>query len=284
MFSNHLIRSIATASDEEQLRLSPADWHRVLEANAGFTEEESKWRGGEAWARYLLNKAALRAEELSFRDSLELCCGNGFLFFSFREIFEFDDSARFIDLSRPQLDAFRRRCDEANIPQPQIIEGDIGQLPFADASLSLVYGNSFLHHLPDVGLYLREVRRVLRPGGQFIAFHEPNRSAPFLESFPRSLYKNVDLGSLTDIWLLRPSVIRNLAEDAGFVKVRLNGSGLLDGLLITPLQAVRAKLKQTSQSEVFARTRAALDRLERGVMPSRLRLKWAPSVSFIASV
>lgn len=77
----------------------------------------------------------------------------------------------------------------------------------------------------DVGQYLREACRTLRPGGRFIAFHEPNISAPFLENFPLSLARDGD-GSLTDIWLIRPEVIRKLAVVAGFRRVTVSAEGI----------------------------------------------------------
>lgn len=42
-------------------------------------------------------------------------------------------------------------------------------LPFADASFDVVYAGWMLYHVPDVDAALAEVRRVLRPGGTFVA-------------------------------------------------------------------------------------------------------------------
>lgn len=39
-------------------------------------------------------------------------------------------------------------------------------LPLFDESIDLVYGSAFVHHLPDREAFLREVARVLRPGGR----------------------------------------------------------------------------------------------------------------------
>ena len=52
---------------------------------------------------------------------------------------------------------------------------DAETLPFDDAEFDLVIGHAVLHHIPDVELALREVLRVLRPGGRFVFCGEPTQ-------------------------------------------------------------------------------------------------------------
>lgn len=46
--------------------------------------------------------------------------------------------------------------------------GDAGRLPFPEASFETVVSFETIEHLPDIPRYLEEVRRVLRPGGEFV--------------------------------------------------------------------------------------------------------------------
>ncbi|GAA5144287.1 hypothetical protein GCM10023340_11820 [Nocardioides marinquilinus] len=47
--------------------------------------------------------------------------------------------------------------------------GDVQQLPFDDASFDAVAAMWMLYHVPDLHRGLAEIRRVLRPGGTFVA-------------------------------------------------------------------------------------------------------------------
>jgi ubiquinone/menaquinone biosynthesis C-methylase UbiE len=48
----------------------------------------------------------------------------------------------------------------------EIVLGDAEALPFEDGSFDRVSSNGVLHHTPDFDAALREIRRVLRPGGE----------------------------------------------------------------------------------------------------------------------
>src|SRR5258708_7938348 len=58
-------------------------------------------------------------------------------------------------------------------PQPlRPVRADGEQLPFASGSFDVVFCRSVLHHLNDLDKGLREIRRVLKPGGLFLAWNE----------------------------------------------------------------------------------------------------------------
>lgn len=59
---------------------------------------------------------------------------------------------------------------------PDVNEGDAENLPFEDARFDVVYSNGVLHHVPDMAKAFREIRRVLRPNGEFIVILYHKRS------------------------------------------------------------------------------------------------------------
>jgi ubiquinone/menaquinone biosynthesis C-methylase UbiE len=54
----------------------------------------------------------------------------------------------------------------------EILEGVAERIPLDDASVDAVYGRQVLHHTRDLDLVGREIARVLRPGGPFLACRE----------------------------------------------------------------------------------------------------------------
>ncbi len=52
-------------------------------------------------------------------------------------------------------------------------QGDAEALPYEDDSFDLVIGHAFIHHLPVPGAAIREMHRVLKPGGTLVIAGEP---------------------------------------------------------------------------------------------------------------
>lgn len=101
------------------------------------------------------------------------------------------------------------------------------QLPFADASFDLVSANMVLEHVESPAHLFREVRRILKPGGRFVA-HTPNlggyttaltRLIP--ESLRAPLAKVLHDRLAEDVYPTfyranSAKTLRELAADAGF--------------------------------------------------------------------
>lgn len=72
-----------------------------------------------------------------------------------------------------EIDPGLARTLRARMPREQVrvVEGDATEMPFEDGRFSAALSMTMLHHVPSPELQdrlLREVRRVLRPGGTFV--------------------------------------------------------------------------------------------------------------------
>jgi ubiquinone/menaquinone biosynthesis C-methylase UbiE len=108
-----------------------------------------------------------------YRRALEVGCGTGFFLLNLK-LAGVVDRCSVTDLSPGMVDTAVRNAAALGFD----IEGrvaDAEQLPFGDGEFDLVVGHAVLHHVPDVELALREVVRVLKPGGRFVFAGEPTR-------------------------------------------------------------------------------------------------------------
>jgi len=71
-----------------------------------------------------------------------------------------------VDLGAASLAHARRIAARADITNIAFQHGDVLALPFPDASIDFVFSNGVLHHTGDTARGLREMHRVLRPGGR----------------------------------------------------------------------------------------------------------------------
>lgn len=75
-----------------------------------------------------------------------------------------------VDFSPRMLEAARRKVAAANLgARVQLVEADALALPFGDGTFDCVASAFLLRNLTDLRAGLREMRRVLRPGGRVVA-------------------------------------------------------------------------------------------------------------------
>jgi SAM-dependent methyltransferase len=70
-----------------------------------------------------------------------------------------------VDITETAVALTRARLADEGL-DGEVLQADAEELPFADASFDLVYSWGVLHHTPDTERSIREVARVVRPGGE----------------------------------------------------------------------------------------------------------------------
>lgn len=72
-----------------------------------------------------------------------------------------------IDLTQAAVDLANKRFELFDLPGTFRV-ADAERLDFPDNSFDLVYSHGVLHHTPDTASAVREIHRVLRPGGRAV--------------------------------------------------------------------------------------------------------------------
>lgn len=80
-----------------------------------------------------------------------------------------------VDLSPGMIERAR-----AAVSDVEFLISDAAALPFPDAAFDTVTARHMLYHVPDIPAALSEMRRVLKPGGRFLAI---TNAAGYMEEF-----------------------------------------------------------------------------------------------------
>jgi len=140
-------------------------------AAAGY---EPLWQAQLAGARAgLLARAALTPGERV----LDVACGTGLISFEAARAVAPDGVVVGVDLSERMVDASRRRARLRQAANATFIRMDAEQLSFPDGGFDVALCGLGLMYAPEPGQVLREMRRVLKPGGRMISavWGEPAR-------------------------------------------------------------------------------------------------------------
>lgn len=113
---------------------------------------------------------AVRAAEIGPTDGLVLDAGTGtaripILMANMRQGWRIIG----IDLSKNMLLVGAKNVETAKLVERVELQFvDAKKLPYVDHHFDMVVSNSIVHHIPDPLLFLREVGRVLKPGGALL--------------------------------------------------------------------------------------------------------------------
>lgn len=140
-------------------------------ATSGGPSAERYVHGYEEWTReWMAQRTATR--DLAFllphlspgMSIIDCGCGPGSITVGLAEIVA-PGQVIGLDIEPRQLEAAQRLATERATPNVRFEPGSVYELPFPDATFDVAVAHFVLEHVSDPLRALREIRRVLRPGG-----------------------------------------------------------------------------------------------------------------------
>ncbi len=121
--------------------------------------------------------AAAPDADLPYERALELGCGTGFFLLNLMQS-GVAKKGSVTDLSPGMVKVALRNAENLGLDVDGRV-ADAETIPYEDETFDLVVGHAVLHHIPDVEQSMREVMRVLKPGGRFVFAGEPSTVGDF---------------------------------------------------------------------------------------------------------
>ncbi|GHB29673.1 class I SAM-dependent methyltransferase [Salinicola rhizosphaerae] len=136
-----------------------------------------------------------RVAQIDAARVLDLGCGAGHVSFQLADL-----AAEVVayDLSPRMLDVVSEAAGDRGFDNIRAVQGVAESLPFADESFDVVCSRFSAHHWRDVGLALREARRVLKPGGLAAFIDVAASEQPLLDSFLQTVEMLRDTSHVRD--------------------------------------------------------------------------------------
>ncbi|HMN62104.1 MAG TPA: arsenite methyltransferase [Anaerolinea sp.] len=117
-----------------------------------------------------------------------------------------------VDGSSAMLVVAKKNLDQFDNVEYHLADG--AHLPFPDEMLDAVFANMYLHHTPDPAAAIREMVRVLRPGGRLVITD--------METHPYAWLKE----EMADVWQgFERAQVRGWLQQAGLVNTLVDCTG-----------------------------------------------------------
>lgn len=152
-----------------------------------------------------IHKAYLRSEMIV----ADIGAGTGFMTAGLaplvKNVYALDGSPAMLEVARRNLQKIKNVVFQTT---------DGASLPLPDASLDAVFANMYLHHIPDPQAAIREMARLLKPGGRMVITD--------MDAHPYAWLKD----EMADVWQgFERSQLREWLETADLVNVIIDSTG-----------------------------------------------------------
>jgi ubiquinone/menaquinone biosynthesis C-methylase UbiE len=248
----------------------------------------------------LVGSEVLRTEPWPYPKALEIGAGTGFFSLNLKQAGVLGE-VHVSDVSAGMVENAEQNATTLGFEVHGAVAG-VESLPYDDDTFDIVVGHAVLHHVPDVESALREILRVLKPGGRFAIAGEPTRIGdwytrrldritwkatttltrlgPLRAKWARSRAeldessRAAALESVVDLHTFGPDELRAMAESAGAVEVTTQTEELLAAFLGRPVRTFEAAVNPEALGRGWAmfayrswQRLSAIDRVLARVVP-----------------
>ena len=227
-------------------RTRPVPPARVSIDNEYYEAIDELWwdPSGPAAMLHAINRPRLRfylqvLGDLGGRRVLDAGCGGGLVA---KGLAEAGAAVVGLDRSYGSLQVARRAIPNGAPGRFEAVSGRLERLPFADGAFDVVVAADVLEHVPDLPAAVREIARVLAPGGS-LAFDTINRTfwAWFTALWgAERVLRMMPRGTHDWRLLIRPDELERLLRDRGLTPVATAGLAPAIG----PSEVVRGLLRR----------------------------------------
>ncbi len=151
--------------------------------------------------------------------ALDIGCGPGLTTEGLARAVGPSGSVLGIDIAQPMLTIAARRC--ASLPQVVFKRCDVNALAAADASIDVALASQVYEYVEDIDGALRELARVIRPGGRAVLVDTDWESAVWASSDERRMRRVLETWNEHIPHPQLPRTLKRRMESAGFRGVQV---------------------------------------------------------------
>jgi len=135
-------------------------------------------------------------EGMNFAD---IGCGNGYFTFPASGITGPKGRVFALDISPEMLEEINARVKEENKTNIEVINTEENNLKIAKESVDLAFSCNVVHEAKDLDLFLKEVERILRPGGRIAIIDWEKKDSDLGPPREHRLDKSIIINELKNI-------------------------------------------------------------------------------------
>ncbi len=117
------------------------------------------------WRAFTMKKMAMQYGD----SAIDVCTGTGDWAISMAKITGENSQIVGLDFSKNMLDIAEKKIKQKELKQVKLVLGDAMQLPYPDNTFDYATIGFALRNVPDIRQVLKEMTRVVKPGGKVIS-------------------------------------------------------------------------------------------------------------------